>query len=174
MEETYTSSLFMTEPLYQFYDKDTDQLYDKGSSSEGSHSSEQMDEEDDGREDEEEDGEERSGEENMYESVENLLSLPSIRASLRKTRASRFLLDSLLHILLLLVLINHPWHCYVSQVLCDGHCHFIDGPQELMGRTARGSFSSSMTSNYHPHHHHHHHNHHHHHLDKFDSCVTGD
>ena len=108
LEETYTSSLFMTEPLYQFYDKDTDQLYDKGSSSEGSHSSEQMDEEDDGREDEEEDGEERSGEENMYESVENLLSLPSIRASLRKTRASRFLLDSLLHILLLLVLINHP------------------------------------------------------------------
>jgi len=89
LEETYTSSLFMTEPLYQFYDKDTDQLYDKGSSSEGSHSSEQMDEEDDGREDEEEDGEERSGEENMYESVENLLSLPSIRASLRKTRASR-------------------------------------------------------------------------------------
>ena len=167
LEETYTSSLFMTEPLYQFYDKDTDQLYDKGSS-EGSHSSEQMDEEDDGRDEEdEEDGEERSGEENMYESVENLLSLPSIRASLRKTRASRFLLDSLL-LVLLLVLINHPWHCYVSQVLCDGHCHFIDGPQELMGRTARGGFAPSMTSGYH------HNLQHHHHLDKFDTCVTGD
>ena len=95
LEETYTSSLFMTEPLYQFYDKDTDQLYNDKGSSEGSHSSEQMDEEDDSRE-EEEDEEEKSGEENMYESVENLLSLPSIRASLRKTRASRFLLDLLI------------------------------------------------------------------------------
>ena len=92
LEETYTSSLFMTEPLYQFYDKDTDQLYNDKGSSEGSHSSEQMDEEDDGsRDEDEEDEEEKSGEENMYESVENLLSLPSIRASLRKTRASRFL-----------------------------------------------------------------------------------
>ena len=27
LEETYTSSLFMTEPLYQFYDKDTDQVH---------------------------------------------------------------------------------------------------------------------------------------------------
>ena len=94
LEETYTSSLFMTEPLYQFYDKDTDQLYNDKGSSEGSHSSEQMDEEDDSREEDEEE-EEKSGEENMYESVENLLSLPSIRASLRKTRASRFLLDLL-------------------------------------------------------------------------------
>ena len=67
-------------------------MYDKGSSSEGS--SEQMDEEEED-EDEVEEEEERSGEENMYESVENLLSLPSIRASLRKTRASRFLLDFL-------------------------------------------------------------------------------
>ena len=93
LEETYTSSLFMTEPLYQFYDKDSDTLlYSKGSS-EASNSSDQMDEEDDNsREDDEDDDEEeeKSGEENMYESVENLLSLPSIRASLRKTRASRF------------------------------------------------------------------------------------
>ena len=98
LEETYTSSLFMTEPLYQFYDKDTDQLYNDKGSSEGSHSSEQMDEEDDSREEDEdeEEVEEKSGEENMYESVENLLSLPSIRASLRKTRASRFLLDLLI------------------------------------------------------------------------------
>ena len=92
LEETYTSSLFMTEPLYQFYDKDSDTLlYSKGSS-EASNSSDQMDEEDDNsREDDEDDDEEeeKSGEENMYESVENLLSLPSIRASLRKTRASR-------------------------------------------------------------------------------------
>ena len=83
----------MTEPLYQFYDKDSDTLlYSKGSS-EASNSSDQMDEEDDNsREDDEDDDEEeeKSGEENMYESVENLLSLPSIRASLRKTRASRF------------------------------------------------------------------------------------
>ena len=92
LEETYTSSLFMTEPLYQFYDKDSDTLlYSKGSS-EASNSSDQMDEEDDnsrGDDDDEEEEEEKSGEENMYESVENLLSLPSIRASLRKTRASR-------------------------------------------------------------------------------------
>ena len=96
----------MTEPLYQFYDKDTDQVYDKGSS-EGS--SEQMDEEDDGsRDEDEEDEEERSGEENMYESVENLLSLPSVRASLRKTRASRFLLNFLvlLHLLVVLLILN--------------------------------------------------------------------
>ena len=97
LEETYTSSLFMTEPLYQFYDKDTDQLYD-----EGSHSSEQMDEEEDDSREEEEDVDERSVEENMYESVENLLSLPSIRASLRKTRASRFFRDFFHHTLLLL------------------------------------------------------------------------
>ena len=91
LEETYTSSLFMTEPLYQFYDKDSDTLlYSKGSS-EASNSSDQMDEEDDNsREDDDDEEEEKSGEENMYESVENLLSLPSIRASLRKTRASRF------------------------------------------------------------------------------------
>ena len=92
LEETYTSSLFMTEPLYQFYDKDSDTLlYSKGSS-EASNSSDQMDEEDDnsrGDDEDEEEEEEKSGEENMYESVENLLSLPSIRASLRKTRASR-------------------------------------------------------------------------------------
>ena len=92
LEETYTSSLFMTEPLYQFYDKDSDTLlYSKGSS-EASNSSDQMDEEDDNSREEDEDDdeeEEKSGEENMYESVENLLSLPSIRASLRKTRASR-------------------------------------------------------------------------------------
>ena len=48
----------------------------------------------DEEEEEENEEEERSGEENMYESVENLLSLPSIRASLRKTRASRFLFDA--------------------------------------------------------------------------------
>ena len=66
LEETYTSSLFMTEPLYQFYDKDSEK--------------EQEEEEEEG------DGEEQ---ENMYESVENLLSLPSVRASLRTPRVSR-------------------------------------------------------------------------------------
>ena len=88
----------MTEPLYQFYDKDSDTLlYSKGSS-EASNSSDQMDEEDDNSrgDDDEEEEEEKSGEENMYESVENLLSFPSIRASLRKTRASRFLPDLLI------------------------------------------------------------------------------
>ena len=92
LEETYTSSLFMTEPLYQFYDKDSDTLLYSKSSSEASNSSDQMEEEDDNSredDDDEEEEEEKSGEENMYESVENLLSLPSIRASLRKTRASR-------------------------------------------------------------------------------------
>ena len=82
----------MTEPLYQFYDKDSDTLLYSKSSSEASNSSDQMEEEDDNSredDDDEEEEEEKSGEENMYESVENLLSLPSIGASLRKTRASR-------------------------------------------------------------------------------------
>ena len=153
LEETYTSSLFMTEPLYQFYDKDADQLYNDKGSSEGSHSSEQMDEEDDSREeDEDEEGEEKSGEENMYESVENLLSLPSIRASLRKTRASRFLLDLLIpSSTLLLNVFNHssstypPFHDLslhpnVSQVFRHGHRNLSHRPPKLMGRTARGNF----------------------------------
>ena len=142
----------MTEPLYQFYDKDTDQLYNDKGSSEGSHSSEQMDEEDDSREDEDEEGEEKSGEENMYESVENLLSLPSIRASLRKTRASRFLLDLLKSLALPSSLsFNHsssmypPFHDLslppnVCQVFRHGHRNLSHRPPKLMGRTARGNF----------------------------------
>ena len=102
----------MTEPLYQFYDKDSDTLlYSKGSS-EASNSSDQMDEEDDNsREDDEDDDEEeeKSGEENMYESVENLLSLPSIRASLRKTRASRFAYPSM------------SWKCIIFYNLVHPH-----------------------------------------------------
>ena len=150
----------MTEPLYQFYDKDTDQLYNDKGSSEGSHSSEQMDEEDDSREeDEDEEVEEKSGEENMYESVENLLSLPSIRASLRKTRASRFLPDLLSLALPSSLSFNHsssmypphpPFHDLslhpnVSQVFRHGHRNLSHRPSKLMGRTARGDFPAVST-----------------------------
>ena len=122
LEETYTSSLFMTEPLYQFYDKDSDTLlYSKGSS-EASNSSDQMDEEDDNsREDDEDDDEEeeKSGEENMYESVENLLSLPSIRASLRKTRASRFAYPSMSKLSTFTNHLVHPPSSYPFTISLD-------------------------------------------------------
>ena len=60
IEETYTSSLFQTEPLYQFYDNDNPPSEDSDTISE--HDPEH---------------------ENVYESVENLLS-PSVRQSTRK------------------------------------------------------------------------------------------
>ena len=55
LEETYTSSLFMTEPLYQFYDNK--ECETAGGREQGQ-----------GKE-----------EENMYESVDNLLQLPNVR-----------------------------------------------------------------------------------------------
>ena len=63
----------MTEPLYQFYNKDTNG---------GAEEQEEEAVEDEVEEDE-------RGEENMYESVENLLSLPTVRSSLRRPRPSR-------------------------------------------------------------------------------------
>jgi len=62
IEETYTSSLFQTEPLYQFYDNDNPPSEDSDNISEHDPELEH---------------------ENVYESVENLLS-PSVRHSTRK------------------------------------------------------------------------------------------
>jgi len=62
IEETYTSSLFQTEPLYQFYDNDNPPSEASDTISEHDHEHEH---------------------ENVYESVENLLS-PSVRQSTRK------------------------------------------------------------------------------------------
>jgi len=64
IEETYTSSLFQTEPLYQFYDNDTPPSVSEDSDSFSEHDPE-------------------NEHENVYESVENLLS-PSVRHSTRK------------------------------------------------------------------------------------------
>merc|ERR1719228_639956 len=64
IEETYTSSLFQTEPLYQFYDNDSPPSVSEDSDTVSEHDQEYE-------------------HENVYESVENLLS-PSVRHSTRK------------------------------------------------------------------------------------------
>jgi len=64
IEETYTSSLFQTEPLYQFYDNDSPPSVSEDSDTTSEHDPEYS-------------------HENVYESVENLLS-PSVRQSTRK------------------------------------------------------------------------------------------
>jgi neuronal guanine nucleotide exchange factor len=64
IEETYTSSLFQTEPLYQFYDNDNPSSVSEDSDAISEHDPEHE-------------------HENVYESVENLLS-PIARHSTRK------------------------------------------------------------------------------------------